>query len=76
MPHSVSAATEDFAQALGGHERIIHEYDLPSRSGAVVTVEVSWQPRYVEGVVPARSAWRAMSPSIETSPANSKKRSG
>jgi PAS domain S-box-containing protein len=51
MPHSVPAATEHFAQALGGNERIIHEYDLPSRSGAVVTVEVSWQPRYVDGEV-------------------------
>jgi PAS domain S-box-containing protein len=51
MPHSVSAAVEDFEQALGGHERIIHEYDLLAQSGAVVTVEVSWQPRYVEGVV-------------------------
>lgn len=37
------------------HERgvigIIREYDLPSRSGAVVTVEVSSQPRFVDGVV-------------------------
>jgi PAS domain S-box-containing protein len=51
MPHSVPAAVDHFTQALGGHERIIHEYDLLARSGAVVTVEVSWQPRYVEGVV-------------------------
>jgi len=51
MPHSVSAAVEDFEQALGGRERRIHEYDLLAQSGAVVTVEVSWQPRYVEGVV-------------------------
>lgn len=28
----------------------IREYDLPARSGAVVTVEVSSQPRYVDGV--------------------------
>ena len=34
-----------------GGERIIREYDLPSSSGAVVTVEVSSQPRYVDGVV-------------------------
>jgi PAS domain S-box-containing protein len=51
MPRSVSAAVDDFEQALAGHERIIHEYDLLAQSGAVVTVEVSWQPRYVEGVV-------------------------
>jgi len=51
MPHSVSAAVHDFEQALSGHQRIIHEYDLLAASGAVVTVEVSWQPRYVEGVV-------------------------
>ena len=51
LPQSVSAALHDFEQALSGHERIIHEYDLLAQSGAVVTVEVSWQPRYVEGVV-------------------------
>jgi PAS domain S-box-containing protein len=51
MPHSVSAAVDHFTKALAGHERIIHEYDLLARSGTVVTVEVSWQPRYVEGVV-------------------------
>jgi PAS domain S-box-containing protein len=51
MPHSVSAAVDHFTQALAGHERIIHEYDLRAQSGAVVTVEVSWQPRYVQGVV-------------------------
>jgi PAS domain S-box-containing protein len=37
-------------QTLGGHEGMIREYDLPARSGAVVTVEVSSQPRYVDGV--------------------------
>jgi PAS domain S-box-containing protein len=51
LPQSVSAAVYDFEQALSGHQRIIHEYDLLAQSGAVVTVEVSWQPRYVEGVV-------------------------
>jgi PAS domain S-box-containing protein len=51
LPQSVSAAVHDFEQALSGHQRIIHEYDLLAQSGAVVTVEVSWQPRYVEGVV-------------------------
>jgi nitrogen-specific signal transduction histidine kinase len=29
---------------------MMREYDLPARSGAVVTVEVSSQPRYVDGV--------------------------
>ncbi|MGA8806932.1 MAG: PAS domain S-box protein, partial [Thermoanaerobaculia bacterium] len=42
MPHSVSAAVRDFEQALAGHERIIHEYDLLAASGSVVTAEVSW----------------------------------
>ena len=51
MPHSVSAAVEDFEQALAGRERLVHEYDLLAQSGAVVTVEVSWQPRYVDGVM-------------------------
>mgnify|MGYP001792072468 CR=1 FL=1 len=51
LPQSVSAAVYDFEQALFGHQRIIHEYDLLAQSGAAVTVEVSWQPRYVEGVV-------------------------
>src|SRR5205085_5445601 len=34
-------------QPLGG---AIREYDLPARSGAVVTVEVSSQPRWIDGV--------------------------
>jgi PAS domain S-box-containing protein len=51
LPHSLSTAADDFAQALAGHERAIHAYDLLAQSGAVVTVEVSWQPRYVEGVL-------------------------
>jgi PAS domain S-box-containing protein len=51
LPESVSAAVRDFGQALIGHERIIHEYNLLAQSGAIVTVEVSWQPRYVEGAV-------------------------
>jgi len=51
LPHSVPAAIEHFEQALAGNPPIICEYDLPARSGAVVTVEVSWQPRYVDGVV-------------------------
>ncbi|HEV7574032.1 MAG TPA: PAS domain S-box protein [Thermoanaerobaculia bacterium] len=51
LPDSVAAALHDFDQALSGHERIIPEYNVRAQSGAVVTVEVSWQPRYVEGVV-------------------------
>jgi PAS domain S-box-containing protein len=51
MPHSVPAAIDHFEQALDGAAGIIREYDLRARSGAVVTVEVSWQPRYVDGVV-------------------------
>ncbi|MBV8544379.1 MAG: PAS domain S-box protein [Acidobacteria bacterium] len=51
LPQSVSAAVHDFEQALSGHKRLINEYQLLAQSGAVVTVEVSWQPRYVEGVV-------------------------
>jgi two-component system sporulation sensor kinase A len=51
MPHSVPAAMEHFELALGGDARIIREYELPAKSGLVVTVEVSSQPRYVDGVV-------------------------
>jgi len=50
MPHSVPEATDHFHQALAGNTGIIREYDLPAESG-VVTVEVTWQPRYVDGVV-------------------------
>lgn len=39
-PHALSA----------GETGAIGEYDLPSRSGARVTVEVSSQPRYVNGI--------------------------
>jgi PAS domain S-box-containing protein len=31
--------------------RIIREYDLPAQSGEVVTVEVSMQPRFIEGMM-------------------------
>lgn len=51
MPHSLPAATDHVEQALGGDAGNIREYDLPARSGAVVTVEVSSQPRWVDGVV-------------------------
>jgi PAS domain S-box-containing protein len=43
-PHPVT--TEHPQQSSG-----MREYELPSRSGAVVTVEVSSQPRYLDGVV-------------------------
>jgi PAS domain S-box-containing protein len=33
-----------------GDSTSIREYDLPAKSGAIVTVEVSSQPRYVDGV--------------------------
>lgn len=42
MPRSASAT-------LGGEGGLIQEYDLPARSGAVVTVEVLSQPRYTDG---------------------------
>jgi len=51
MPHSKSAAVEHFEQALGGDHRIIREYELAAKSGLVVTIEVSSQPRYVDGVI-------------------------
>jgi PAS domain S-box-containing protein len=44
------AAADRFEQA-GGDSGIIREYELPSRSGAIVIVEVSSQPRYVDGVL-------------------------
>lgn len=49
MPHSVAAAADHFRQALAGKSGIIREYDLLDRLGSVVTVEVSSQPRYVDG---------------------------
>jgi len=51
LTHSVPAVMDDFELALSGEAGMIGEYDLPARSGAVVTVEVSTQPRYVDGVV-------------------------
>lgn len=49
--HSAPAALDHFERAIAGDAGIIREYDLPSRSGAIVTVEVSSQPRYVDGVL-------------------------
>jgi PAS domain S-box-containing protein len=51
LPASVPAATAHFTQALTGNPRVICEYDLLAQSGAVVTVEASWQPRYVDGII-------------------------
>jgi PAS domain S-box-containing protein len=51
MPHSVPLAVEHFEQTLAGNGRMIREYDLVAKSGAVVAVEVSSQPRYVDGIV-------------------------
>ena len=44
------APIEPAGEALGRHNVVIREFDLPARSGAVVTVEVSSQTRYVDGV--------------------------
>lgn len=51
LAHSNPAALEHFAQTLAGENRLIREYELPAKSGMVVTVEVSAQPRYVDGVL-------------------------
>jgi len=37
-------------QTHGVGDRIIREYELPSQSGAIVIVEVSSQPRFVDGL--------------------------
>jgi two-component system cell cycle sensor histidine kinase/response regulator CckA len=49
-PRLLPGVMDYIEQALEGNAGIIREYDLPARSGAVVTVEVSSQPRYVDGV--------------------------
>ena len=51
VPSSVTGAMEHFAQALGGESRIVREYEVRARSGAVVTLEVSAHPRYVDGAI-------------------------
>ncbi|HKO56498.1 MAG TPA: PAS domain S-box protein, partial [Thermoanaerobaculia bacterium] len=48
---SAPAALDHFQRALAGDTGIVREYDLEARSGAMVTVEVSAQPRYVDGVI-------------------------
>lgn len=50
-PRSAPALMDEIERRGGKNAGVIHEYDLPARSGAVVTVEVSSQPRYVDGVV-------------------------
>jgi PAS domain S-box-containing protein len=45
IPHASTAGEEG-----KGDPRSIRAYDLPARSGAIVTVEVSSQPRYIDGV--------------------------
>jgi PAS domain S-box-containing protein len=42
--------TDLFTSRSSDHAGNIREYDLPARSGAVVTVEVSSQPRFIDGV--------------------------
>jgi len=49
--YSAPAALDQFDRAIAGNAGIIREYDLASRSGAIVTVEVSAQPRHVDGVL-------------------------
>lgn len=51
MPTSLEVAIDHLEQALDGNAGIIREYDLADRSGAVVTIEISMQPRYVDGVL-------------------------
>jgi PAS domain S-box-containing protein len=54
MSQSTATAVEQFKQSLAensGNAGMIREYDLRARSGAVVTIEVSSHPRYVDGLV-------------------------
>jgi PAS domain S-box-containing protein len=51
LPQSLAAAVDQFEQALAGKGGVIREYELAARSGAIVTVEVSSHPRYVDGEV-------------------------
>lgn len=46
-----SAAPDQGGQGRDGDPGIIREYELLARSGATVTVEVSSQPRYIDGVM-------------------------
>jgi PAS domain S-box-containing protein len=50
-PPSVPPALHHFEQVLSGDRGIIREYDLLAKSGEIVTLEVSSQPRYVDGQV-------------------------
>jgi PAS domain S-box-containing protein len=42
---------DQLRELMDGDAGTIREYELPARSGAVVTLEVLSQPRYVDGVV-------------------------
>ena len=48
---SVPPAIDNLRQAFGRDSRIIREYELSAKSGTVVTVEVSSQPRYLGGAI-------------------------
>ena len=50
-PQCVAEVTRHIERALEGETGLIGEYELPARSGAMVTFEVSAQPRYVNGVL-------------------------
>jgi PAS domain S-box-containing protein len=50
VPRPAPAAMGSAEQPAGRDNAVIREYDLPARSGALVTVEVSSQPRYIDGV--------------------------
>jgi PAS domain S-box-containing protein len=51
LPESVATARDHFERSLAGNGGIIREYEIEARSGAMVTLEVSSQPRYVDGVL-------------------------
>ncbi len=50
-PRSAASALDHFQRTLAGNDHIIREYELISKSGAVVTLEVSAHPRYVDGEI-------------------------
>ena len=51
LPESVAAAKDHIDQAPRRDAGIIREYDLVARSGAIITLEVSSHPRFVDGVL-------------------------
>jgi two-component system cell cycle sensor histidine kinase/response regulator CckA len=50
-PDSVPAAIDHFHRSMAGNADIIRQYNIRSSTGAVLTIEVTSQPRFVEGVV-------------------------